>query len=132
MRSRYKQQNGYTVIELVVAVAMFAILLPATASIINTLSSINGRAQNSVLIHSLVENKIETLRSSGFAGAAAGTVDFTGELPSTAAVPRSASYNIALVNPTLKQVDVTITFSDYGVSRSLSYRTYLGDDGIGQ
>lgn len=132
MISRRKGNQGFTIVELLVSIAVFAILVPSISVFLNTLGSINDRARDLATINALVENKIEGLRSASFVGVPNGTVDFTTDLPASVAAPRSASYVVSSVSTSLKQIDTTVTYNDHGNNRSLTYRTYLGELGVGQ
>jgi prepilin-type N-terminal cleavage/methylation domain-containing protein len=127
-----QKQTGFTIPELIVTLTLLAIAVPALAGFISTLSAVNDRARDMATIQGLVENKIESLRSVSFSGLSDGTVTFTSELASTIASPRSASYTISTLNAALKQIDVTVSFNDHGTPRTLSYRTYMGELGVGQ
>ena len=126
------RQAGFTITELIVTIVIMAMSVPVIVGLINLLGAINDRARDLATIHALVENKIEGLRSISFTGLSAGTTDFSSELVDTIASPRSASYTISSVNTALKQVDVTVTYNDHGSSKSLHYRTYVGELGVGQ
>lgn len=129
----HEQKNaGFTIIELLVTIVVFAILVPTLASMIGLLDGVNDRSRDLSVVHALVENKVETLRSASFTSVNTGTTDFTSELPVTIGRPRSATYTITAVNSALKQVDVAISYSDHGSTRSLTYRTYIGELGVGQ
>ncbi|MGH7928717.1 MAG: hypothetical protein ACREQV_13085, partial [Candidatus Binatia bacterium] len=62
-------------------IAVFALLLPAITGIIVTLNTVNDRAREQAIVHSLAETKAEELRSIGFEGISNGTTDFSSELP---------------------------------------------------
>jgi prepilin-type N-terminal cleavage/methylation domain-containing protein len=127
-----QKQTGFTIPELIVTLTLLAIAVPALAGFISTLSAVNDRARDMATIQGLVENKVESLRSVSFTGLTNGTVDFSSELAPTIANPRSASYTISTLNAALKQIDVTISFNDHGTTRTLNYRTYVGELGVGQ
>jgi len=129
---RIPNQAGFTIVELLIVTVVFAISIPALASTINLLGSINDRARDLSSVNALVENKVEGLRSVSFAGITNGTTDFSSELSDSISPPRSANYVISEVSPSLKQVDVNITYNDHGRTRNLTYRTYIGELGVGQ
>lgn len=129
--SKHKQA-GFTVVELLIAIAVVGILVPTLAGFINTLNQLNDRARDLVIVNSLAENKTEGLRSMGFTSLTDGTTDFTSELPVTLGSPKSATYAISTPNTGIKQVDTTITYTDHGKTRSATYRTYIGELGVGQ
>lgn len=127
-----KQQNGFTIIELLITIVVIAILVPMIAGMMSMIDALNDRARDRAAINALVENKVESLRSISFIGLNDGTTDFSSELPASVGQPRSATYVISSVSSALKQVDVAVTFSDHGQSRTMSYRTYIGELGVGQ
>lgn len=132
MKHNTKHQYGFTIIELLVSIVLFAILVPATASFLALLNDMNDRARDTAIINALAENKIESLRSAKFTSLTNGTTSFTSELPDTITPPRSASYQITTANTGLKQVDLNIAYNDHGKQKTLSYKTYIGELGVGQ
>jgi prepilin-type N-terminal cleavage/methylation domain-containing protein len=129
---RTQKQSGFTIVELIVTIVILALSVPVMASLVSMLSSLNDRARDMAQIHALTEYKIEALRSIGFSGLTNGTTSFASELPSTIATPRSASYTISSHSTSMKQVDLTVSYNDHGATRSFSYRTYIGELGVGQ
>lgn len=127
-----QRTSGFTITELLVTIAVFAILVPVFAGIVGMLDGLNDRARDLANINALVENKVESLRSISFVGISNGTTDFTAELPATISTPRSAQYTISSVTTALKQVDLTVTYNDRGTARTLTYKTYIGELGVGQ
>jgi prepilin-type N-terminal cleavage/methylation domain-containing protein len=127
-----KTEAGFTIIELLVTIAVVGIMVPTLAGFVSTLNRFNDRARDLVIINSLAENKVESLRSMGFGALNNGTVSFTTELPVTIGSPRSASYTITSPNSSTRQVDLAVTYNDHGSSRTLNYRTYVGEIGVGQ
>lgn len=125
-------EHGFTIIELLITIAVVGILIPSLAGFITTLNRLNDRARDLVIINSLTENKVESLRSAGFISLNNGTIDFTNELPATIGEPRSAYYVISTPTTTTKQVDVTVEYNDHGTTQTLTYRTYVGEVGVGQ
>lgn len=129
--SKHKQA-GFTVVELLIAIAVVGILVPTLIGFINTLNRLNDRARDLTIASSLAENKIEGLRSLGFTGLSDGTTSFSTELPTTLGGPKSASYTISTPNTGIKQVDLNISYNDHGAIKNLTYRTYIGELGVGQ
>lgn len=133
-KQKKELQNGFTLVEIIVTIFVFAIILPAVAYMIVSLSVINDRARELSLVHSLAQNKIEELRSKGFIAVDGGGT-FTNELPDTLPKPRSAEYAVGLVDPddpSLKEITITVTYNDRGEARTLTYKSYLGELGVGQ
>jgi prepilin-type N-terminal cleavage/methylation domain-containing protein len=136
-------QSGFTLVEIVITIAVFAVILPAIVGMVVSLDHINDRAREQALVHSLAETKAEELRSVGFEGEEleltdppdVPPVDFGDELPDTLSSPKSANYTVSLAdssNPSLKEIEIIISYNDRGTTRTSTYKTYLGELGVGQ
>jgi type II secretory pathway pseudopilin PulG len=134
------KQSGFTVMEVVLTTAIAGFILLGITAMINSLNSINDRARDLTLANALAENKAESLRSISFTGLVNGTYDFSNELPAELTGPTTASYVVTdAVDPAtstamtnVKQVDISITYQETGIARSLEYTTYIGELGVGQ
>jgi hypothetical protein len=116
----------------VVSIVVAGIIIPSVALALNNLAAINHRARDLALANTIAQNKVETLRSIGYNSVSSGTVSFSSELPSSMGSPRSASYTISSPVTGEKQIDVNITYTDYGGSKNLTYRTIISELGVGQ
>lgn len=125
-------QKGFTIVELVVTVVIAGIIIPAVALALNNLAAINHRARDYALANEIAQNKVETLRSDGYNSINTGTVNFSNELPASMGSPKSASYTITSPTTGEKQVDISISFTEYNATRSLKFRTYISELGVGQ
>jgi Tfp pilus assembly protein PilV len=127
-----KLQTGFTVVELVVSIVVAGIIIPSVALALNNLAAINHRARDQALANTIAQNKVETLRSIGYNSVSTGTVNFSSELPGSMGSPRSASYTVSTPATGEKQIDVNISYTDYGSARAVTYRTYISELGVGQ
>jgi prepilin-type N-terminal cleavage/methylation domain-containing protein len=127
-----RTQKGFTVVELLVTVVVAGVIIPAVAMALTNLSVVNKLARDQALANLLVQNKVETLRSAGFNSLNNGTSSFAAELPNTFGSPKTASYTISTPQTGLKQVDVSISFTEYNSTKSSTYRTYVSELGVGQ
>ena len=127
-----KHQKGFTIVELVVTIVIAGFIIPAVAVALSQLAVINHRARDLALATTLTQNKVETLRSNGYNSINNGTTDFSTELPSSMGSPKSASYTVTTPRTGVKQVDINISFTEYKSTRSLTFRTYISELGVGQ
>lgn len=127
-----RSEQGYSVVELLVAVIVTAILTTAINSIHNSHARLSQRNRDLTVANSFAENKIESLRSAGFLGVNLGSTDITAELPSELQKPRTGTLAITSVNSAIKKVYLTITYNDQGNARTYNYTTYIGELGVGQ
>ncbi len=77
--------------------------------------------------------EIEDLRNNGYNSLnPGGTIDFTASLP--ASLPRDKVGTVAISQPLseLRRVDVTITYTDYKKSQTITLSSDIGIIGLGQ
>lgn len=127
-----KDRSGFTIIELLIAIAVFGLVVPALAAGINNLTVLNNRSRDLALANLIAESKAELLRNAGYNSLAAGTTDFTGELPAELASPRSASYTVTNPEAGIAEVDITISYKDYNQTRTHNFKTVVSELGVGQ
>jgi prepilin-type N-terminal cleavage/methylation domain-containing protein len=124
--------DGFTVVELVVAIVIAGIIIPAVALALTTLATTNYQARDLAQANMIGQNKVESLRSIGYNSVPLSTVSFNSELPASMGKPKSASYTVSSPATGIKQVDVTISFTEYKSSKSVTYRSYISELGVGQ
>jgi prepilin-type N-terminal cleavage/methylation domain-containing protein len=129
-----RSQSGFTIVELATAIVVMGIIIPAVSIALTNLAVVNHQARDQALANFIAQNKVESLRSIGFNALNAGTTDFSASLPNIMGSPKSASYTITNDTPTtgVKQIDISISYTEYKKTRNLSYRTYVSELGVGQ
>lgn len=127
----YKKEGGFTILELVISVALIGVIIPSVYLSINSLLVINKRSRNIALTNLAAENKIESLRSIGYNNIPNGSSAFTDELPEELSNPNSATLNVSTSNGK-KVVDISISFKDFNRQRIVQYKTIIGETGVGQ
>jgi type II secretory pathway pseudopilin PulG len=132
MKRQKLANGGFTIVEALVSMAVAAIVIGSLTQVVTTYVHVSQRGRYLNLANSYVEGKVESLRNAGFNGIATGTSNLTSELPSQLPPGRSASMSVTLPQAGLKQVDITVSYSDNGQTRSYSYTTYIGELGVGQ
>jgi hypothetical protein len=113
---------------------VMGIIIPAVSIALTNLAVVNHQARDQALANFIAQNKVESLRSIGFNALNAGTTDFSASLPNIMGSPKSARYTITNDTPTtgVKQIDISISYTEYKKTRNLSYRTYVSELGVGQ
>lgn len=119
-------------VELLITIIVTAILMTGLNGIFLAHSNLSQRTRDAVVLNSFAESKVEALRSKGFLALTNGTTNITSELPSELRPPRSGSITVSTHSPAVKVVDISITYNDQGVNRSYSFKTYVGELGVGQ
>lgn len=127
-----KKELGFTVIEVMVGIALFAIIVPSIIFAVVSVNQVNDRAADLTFANVLAENKIESLRSAGYNSLIDGTYDFTADLTPTFTEPRQANYVITSPETGLKQIEINIEYTAQGVLRSLQYKSLVSELGVAQ
>jgi prepilin-type N-terminal cleavage/methylation domain-containing protein len=124
--------QGFTVVELLVSIIVAAILITSVSTILTTHTYISQQGRDLALANAFAEAKVETLRSIGYLGLSDGTTDITSELPSELSSPRTASQQISSYTNDIKAVTLSITYNEQGKSKTHTYKTFVGELGVGQ
>lgn len=127
-----KDNQGFTVVELIITIAICGIIVPVLAAGLTTLTLINNRSRDLALANMMAQNKAELLRSSGYNSITEGTTYFTGDLPSTLSDPKSASYTVTTPEAGIKEVVIVISYKDINSTRTVNYQTKVSEIGINQ
>jgi prepilin-type N-terminal cleavage/methylation domain-containing protein len=123
---------GFTIVEILVAIAVGAILVTGLSNIVTTYVHISKRGQNLNLTNAFAEAKVEQLRNSGYNGLNVGTTSLTTQLPSKLPPSRTGSMVVTLPESGLKLVKITVQYKEQGKTASHSYSSYVGELGVGQ
>ncbi|MEO5691408.1 MAG: type II secretion system protein [Candidatus Saccharimonadales bacterium] len=136
---RISQTAGFTLIELIVTIAVIGILLPVVIMFLNAINTMNGRANTLSTVNAYAENRIEAFRSAGFQSVpiTAGAVAFTGteSLPEGVPKPKSATYEVTYAqsgNTSVKKIVIITNFRSPSGTETKKFITYLGELGVGQ
>jgi prepilin-type N-terminal cleavage/methylation domain-containing protein len=132
MSMKEKTSAGFTIVELLVTIALSGIIIGSLSQVVTTYLHLSQRGRYLNLANSYAEAKVETLRNQGYGSLNPGTTNLSSELPSQLPPTRSASMVISSPSGGIKQVDVTVTYTDQGQSNSYGYTTYVGELGVGQ
>jgi prepilin-type N-terminal cleavage/methylation domain-containing protein len=131
MKRHRLNSKGLTIVELLVAIAVAAIVTGSLSQVVTSYVHIAQRGRYLNLANAYVEAKVESLRNTGYSGLNTGTVSLTSELPSQLPPGRTASMTVTSPSTGIKQVDITVSYKDQG-NLSYSYTTYIGELGVGQ
>lgn len=132
MSNIHRTQSGFTIVELLVAIAVGAIVTVSLNQVVTSYVHVAQRGRYLNLANSYAEAKAESLRNSGYNGLGIGTTNISGELPPQLPKDRSASMTVTSPSGGLKQVYISISYRDQGQNNTYSYTTYVGELGVGQ
>lgn len=132
MKSVKQSQAGFTLVELLVAIAVGAVVTLSLTQVVTGYIHISQRGRYLNMANAYAEAKVEALRNLGYNSVPLGNTNLAAELPSQLPVGKSGSMQVSQASPGLKQVDLTLTYKDQGQDNTYTYRTYLGELGVGQ
>ena len=132
VKFRRSDMSGFTVVEILLGIALFGILIPAIILALNSIAVINDASKDLVIANIYAENKIEELRSIGYNSIPVSTVSITSTLPVTLGKNRSGSYTVTNTTAGQKVITLTIVVQARGSTRTLNYRSIVGELGVGQ
>jgi prepilin-type N-terminal cleavage/methylation domain-containing protein len=125
-------EGGFTLVELLVTIAVAAVVTLSLNQIVNNYVHLNQRGRYLSLANSFAESKIESLRNNGFNALSLGATNITSLLSAQLPPSRSASMTVTSPYTGIDQVDITISYKDQGQTVSYKYSTYVGQLGVGQ
>ena len=131
--SAHKTEDGFTLIEMIVTIVVLGFVIAGISGLYYTMQIAEVQSQHYDMAVRAARTEIEQLRNNGYATLTPGsTIDFTSSLPSQ--LPPSKHGTVAVSQPTddLRRVDVTITYTDYGKSRTITLSSDIGVIGLGQ
>ena len=130
--SKKNRQKGFTIVEVLLGIAVFSIIVPVIVLSIITLTQINQNSINLTYANIIASNKIETLRSIGYNSLPLSTVDFSNELPVSFGSSKSATYTTSTQSVGVKDIKITVSYKVLTKTINLYYETYISEIGVGQ
>ena len=123
--------QGFTIVEMLLGIALFAILIPTLIVALNTISLLNENSKDLAIANIYAENKIEEMRSLGYNSIVAGTTNITAQLPTSLGKNRSGTLTVTDAT-SQKSITLSITIESRGRTRTLNYKSIIGELGVGQ
>jgi len=127
-----KNSGGFTIVEMLLGIALLGIILPTLVIALNSIAILNENSKDLAIANIYAENKIEELRSIGFNSMTDGTTDITSQLPTSLGKLRSGSLVISTPVVGQKNIALSITVESRGRSKTLKYNSIIGELGVGQ
>ncbi len=130
---RSKNSNGFTIIELVVAMAFLGIVVVAVSELYTTLRQANRAANNYTVAVQAAQQLVEKYRNTGYNDIPVGTTDVTS---TTLAAhpnllePRSATTSVTEENVGMKKIDVTISYKERTGIKTVQFSTLVSYKGL--
>jgi len=126
-------KQGFTLVEQLVAATVMLVVFVAVTQAFIGIGVVNNRSDAQTEAVELMQQKLELFRNTPFNDLDVGVSDFTTEMApfTTLQNPRSATVTITEVTPsTLKRVDIQLSYTQSGKSRTVGTSTLIGLHGI--
>ena len=131
----WRSQAGFSLVEMVVVIAIAGMIVLFLVNIPSSLGLIGGSKQEST-VNQIINKKIEDLRSLGFDNIANGTTTISDSRLSS--LPNSSSEviiedcppNICTGNESIKKVSVKVSWTASGKPKSVEVKTLISQGGL--
>jgi prepilin-type N-terminal cleavage/methylation domain-containing protein len=135
-------QRGFTILELVVAMAFAGIVLVSLTELFAGLRQINRAANNYTIAVEVAQQYMEKFRNTSYSGISTGTTDVTSAALTAypgLLTPRSATTIVTYVDTSgvtqtydtgLKKVEVDISYKDRTGTRQVQFTTQIAELGL--
>jgi prepilin-type N-terminal cleavage/methylation domain-containing protein len=126
------KDNGFTLVEIVIAILVFGIATAAISSMFISIRNVQLQTSYYDTANRAAGREIESLRNNGYGSLTDGQViDFTTSLP--ALLPHGhATATVSQPTAGLRRIDSTVTYTTEGVTRSVTLSSLIGEIGITQ
>jgi prepilin-type N-terminal cleavage/methylation domain-containing protein len=131
--SIYKNDSGFTLVELLITIIVLGIASTSIGGLYYTTEIIEVQSQHYDIAVRAARSEIEDLRNDGYNALTPGTTSFTSRLP-LSLLPAGAAGTVIVTQPipSLRRVDVTVAYVDYGKSETITLSSSIGIIGIGE
>lgn len=126
-----QKQAGFTIVEILVAIAVGAIVVTSLNEVVTSYLHVSQRGRYLNQANAYVEAKVEALRNTGYSAINTGTTSLTSEMP-TSLPKRSGTMTVTDPGGGIKKIDISVSYSDQGKTNTYSYTTYIGELGVGR
>jgi len=128
-----KDERGFTIMELVVAMAFVGVVIVSLTDLFTALRQVNREANNYTIATQVAQQLLEQYRNTPFSSLAIGTINDSSYLspyPSLLS-PRSATVVISQPGAAgIDQVDVTVSYKDRTGTKTVSFSTQISNHGL--
>lgn len=131
IKQRTEGQKGLTVVEMVVAVTLFALFVVAITGTMNTIQQAQRSERYLDLANTAAREIIERVRNGGYDAIAVGSHDFTTSVPE--AIPgRAATLTVSATSdlPDIKKLEVDVSYDIGTLKRHVYMTALIGKGGI--
>lgn len=139
-RGIYTDERGFSIIELMTTLAVLSWVMLTIITFMIQIDGILDKTERRLTAITTMYEKYQEYETKSFATLTQGSSasnyeveDFTDELPADLREPRSAKVYVRDVTPTLKKIDVRITYKESPTkNRTINISTGVQESGVGR
>ena len=132
-------EDGFTVVELIITLVITSLFVVIFYQMYTAVNAINNRGYQLALSTKAGYAKLQEYENKLFSDIdtpggqdSAPIENFVGELPEILGPDKTAVVSSASITPTLKAIDVKVTYTSYGFPQIVEYTTYIQESGLGR
>lgn len=128
-----KNQSGFTLVELVITILVLGVVLTSVVTLFVNVQQAQTHTRYLETATYAGQSEIESLRNLNYNNLTPGqTIDFTADLPNS--LPSGSTGMVTVSEPVngLRRVDVSVSYSYKGKSRTVTLSSLIGVLGITQ
>lgn len=126
-------QKGFTLIELMITVIVLGISIAGIGSLYYSMQNLQVQSQHLDLATRAARTEIEVLRNNSYNSLTPdSTIDFTSSLPGQLPPDKKGTVSVTQPVAGLRQLDVKVTYTDFGKPETVQLTSDIGVIGIGQ
>jgi prepilin-type N-terminal cleavage/methylation domain-containing protein len=126
------RENGFTLVELVISIAVIGIVVGSVVSLFGTIQSTQRKSGYMETATRSAQREMESLRNNNYNNLTVGqTINFTSDLP-TNLKNKSGTVAVSEPSPGLKRVDVSVVYYEGSTRQEVKLSSLIGILGITQ
>jgi len=126
-------QGGFTLVELLITMIVLGIVITSLAGLYYVMQIQSIQNLRLDLAIRAARTEIEDLRTTGYSSLTPGqNIDFTSSLPSQLPPDKKGTVIVSEPDSGLRRVDVTVTYTSYGIPETVELSSDIGIIGITQ
>lgn len=127
------REEGFTLVELLITIIVLGISIAGIGSLYYAMQNMQAQSLHLDLATRAARTEIEVLRNNSYNSLTPdSSIDFTSSLPSQLPPDKKGTVSVTQPVAGLRQLDVKVTYTDFGKPETVQLTSDIGVIGIGQ